>query len=52
MDQIHVVRHKVLVKGASIRKVAKEMGIARNTVRRYLVDTPPEDGSRLSASIR
>ena len=27
MDQIHVVRHKVLVEGASIRKVAKEMGI-------------------------
>ena len=26
MDQIHVVRHKVLVEGASIRKVAKEMG--------------------------
>ena len=41
MDQIHVVRHKVLVEGASIRRVAKEMGIARNTVRRYLADTPP-----------
>lgn len=41
MDQIHVVRHKVLVEGMSIRQVAKEMGIARNTARRYLVDTPP-----------
>jgi transposase len=41
MDQIHVVRHKVLVEGASIRKVAKAMGTARNTVRRYLADTPP-----------
>src|SRR4051812_39390266 len=41
MDQIHVVRHKVLVEGVSIREVAKQKGMARNTVRRYLTDTPP-----------
>ncbi len=36
MDQVHVVRHKVLVEGVSERKVAKELGISRNTVRRYV----------------
>lgn len=41
MDQIHVIRHKVLVEGEPIREVAREMGIARNTIRRYLADPPP-----------
>lgn len=36
MDQVHVVRHKVLVEGRSVRLVAREMGISRNTVDRYL----------------
>jgi transposase len=36
MDQVHVVRHKVLVEGVSERKVAKLLGISRNTVRRYV----------------
>jgi DNA-binding transcriptional regulator LsrR (DeoR family) len=36
MDQVHVVRHKVLVEGVSVRKVARELGISRNTVRRYV----------------
>jgi transposase len=36
MDQVHVVRHKVLVEGVSVRKVAKALGISRNTVRRYV----------------
>jgi len=41
MDQVHVVRHKVLVEGQQIRKVAREMGIARNTVKRYLKQSIP-----------
>jgi len=41
MDQVHVVRHKVLVEGQQIRKVAREMGIARNTVKRYLTQPVP-----------
>lgn len=36
MDQVHVIRHKVLAEGRSIRSVAHEMDISRNTVRKYL----------------
>lgn len=36
MDQVHVLRHKVLVEGRSVRQVAREMRLSRNTVRRYL----------------
>ena len=49
MDQVHVIRHKVLVEGQPIRRVAREMGIARNTVRRYLEQPEPvrvEDAPR------
>lgn len=36
MDKVYVSRHKVLVEGQSIRGVAREMGLSRNTVRKYL----------------
>jgi transposase len=41
MDQVHVVRHKVLVEGRSQRQVAKELGIARETLRKYLAESIP-----------
>jgi predicted DNA-binding protein (UPF0251 family) len=41
MDQVHVVRHKVLVEGLSARRVAREMGVSRNTVKRYLSQAAP-----------
>ena len=41
MDQVHVIRHKVLVEGRSARKVAKELGISRRTVRKYLTEAVP-----------
>jgi hypothetical protein len=41
MDQVHVVRHKVLVEGLPIRAVTREMGIARNTVKHYLEHPMP-----------
>jgi len=36
MDQVHVVRHKVLVEGRTQRSVARELGMSRVTVRKYL----------------
>ena len=41
MDQVHVVRHKVLVEGRSQRQVARDLGIARQTVRKYLTESIP-----------
>jgi transposase len=41
MDQVFVVRHKVLVEGQSARDVARELGISRNTVRRYVEGAEP-----------
>ena len=36
MDQVHVVRHKVLVEGPSQREVARELGMSRVTAQKYL----------------
>ena len=41
MDQVHVIRHKVLVEGVSIRVASREMGVSRNTVRKYLRESEP-----------
>lgn len=41
MDQVHVIRHKVLVEGHSERSVARELRISRNTVRKYLTMAEP-----------
>ncbi len=42
LDQVHVIRHKVLVEGRSRRSVAREMRVSRNTVRRYLKLSVPK----------
>lgn len=36
MAQVHVIRDKVLREGVSQRRVAQDLGISRNTVRKYL----------------
>ena len=41
MDQVHVIRHKVLVEKQGVRRVAREMGVSRNTVKRYLKVAQP-----------
>lgn len=41
MDQVHVIRHKVLVEGRSQRAVARELGISRLTVKKYLQEAAP-----------
>jgi len=41
MDQVHVVRHKVLVDGRSQRQVARELGLSRVTVRKYVEQAIP-----------
>ena len=41
VDQVHVIRHKLLVEGRSRRQVAKELGISRLTVRKYLEEAAP-----------
>jgi transposase len=41
MDQVHVIRHQVLVEGRSQRRVAKEFGISRLTVRKYVAEAAP-----------
>lgn len=46
MDQVHVIRHKVLVEKRSVRAVAREMGVSRNTVKKYLREASPKYGPR------
>ena len=36
MDRVYVIRHKVIVEGKSIRSVARELSVSRNTVAGYL----------------
>ncbi len=50
MDQVHVIRHKVLVEGRAIRAVAREMRVSRNTVRKYLLESEPVRTVRKSKS--
>lgn len=35
MDQFNIIRHKFQVEGLSIRKIARELGLSRNTVAKY-----------------
>lgn len=42
VDQVHVIRHKVLVEKQSNRRVARELGMHRDTVRKYLREPEPK----------
>jgi len=41
MEQVHAIRHLVLAEGWGVRRVAREFGVSRNTVRRYLAGAEP-----------
>jgi len=41
VDHVHVIRHKVLVEGRTQRQVARELGISRLTVKKYLHQAMP-----------
>ena len=45
VEDMYALRRKVLVEGKSQRQVAREMGLARNTVRRYLATPVRNRGS-------
>ena len=40
--KVHVVRHKVLVEDISQRQVARDLGVGRNTVSKYLAESVPK----------
>lgn len=46
MEEVHVIRHKLHIEGKSIRQVAREMGMSRVTVRKYLKQSEPERQER------
>ena len=50
MDQVHVVRHKVLIEKRSQRSVARELELSRTTVGKYVGQAAavrkPEAGPR------
>ena len=41
MDKVYIIRHKVLTEGKSIRETAREMGVSRNTIKKYTVCSIP-----------
>lgn len=49
MDAVHVVRYKHYREGRSVRQIAREMGLNRRTVSKYLEESSPcrrEEGER------
>ena len=44
MEEVYVVRRRALVEHVPIRQLAREMGISRNTIKRYLRGAPPGVG--------
>ena len=41
MDTVHVIRHKHYVERLGVRRIAREMGLHRDTVRKYLQASEP-----------
>lgn len=49
MEQVHVIRHKHFVEGMSARRIARQLGLNRRTVQKYLGQSEPR---RMEASGR
>lgn len=41
VEEVHVIRHKLLVEKQSLRQVSRDTGISRNTLKKYLEITSP-----------
>lgn len=41
MEQLHVIRHKHFVEGMSARRIARQLGLNRRTVQKYLGQSEP-----------
>ena len=41
MEEVGTIRHLVLAEGWTIRRVARELRVSRNTIRRYLAGAEP-----------
>lgn len=50
MDTIHVIRHKHLAEGHSIRRIARDLGLHRLTVQKYLAESEPRRIDKLVRS--
>jgi DNA-binding phage protein len=41
MSEVHVIRHKVINEEQGIRQVARDMGVSRKRVHKYLKESEP-----------
>jgi transposase len=48
MQTVHIIRHKVLVEGLSVQQVARDLGLSRTTVYKYLERPEPRRGAQRS----
>jgi transposase len=46
MQTVHIIRHKVLVEGLSVQQVARDLGLSRTTVYKYLERPEPRRGAQ------
>ncbi|SFP22657.1 hypothetical protein SAMN04488056_1359, partial [Cohaesibacter marisflavi] len=52
MESISKIRRWVLVDGRSIRSVARQTGLSRNTIKKYLKDDSPPSYHRQAPPVR
>jgi hypothetical protein len=46
MQTVPIIRHKVLIEGLSVQQVARDLGLSRTTVYRYLERPEPRRGAQ------